>query len=485
MFGAMNLAAAIDDDHFADDGERILLVSTNSVIPEVTVPVDRVDGVDPLLTRFDRVVHYNDLIAPFHPSTFTRVGEPAVAERWLRGLLDLADEPVHLILESIQVPPSQTLAQVFETSPITMYSDGLMSYGPTRVQLPAELGERITGLSYLDLVPGLSPMLLREFDVASRPIADQSFRAVVDEVAAALDGLDDTVATLPTTGRVGLVLGQYLAALGLMSHGAEAELYASMVTRLAELGCDHVVFKPHPTAPPATRDALAAAADGAGIAFSTLETGLSVEVLLARWSPAVVSGCFSTGMVVAERFFGVPIAAGGTAPMMRNLKPFENSNRMPLVLTDQVVPRIDEIDDIATARPPCTDGADPALGALVDAVSFAMQPQIHAARRDDTIAYLRSLTPSARDRYFHPSRLADLGLPGAAPSLRWRAKSTVAGISEGTARFGQRFPTAARPLREFRRLLTPPVEWILDRVPGLRRLAKRLARQATANNHPA
>ena len=43
-----------------------------------------------------------------------------------------------------------------------MFSDGLMGYGPTRDALPGDIGGRVERVLYLDLVPWLEPLLLRE-----------------------------------------------------------------------------------------------------------------------------------------------------------------------------------------------------------------------------------------------------------------------------------------------------------------------------------
>ena len=43
-----------------------------------------------------------------------------------------------------------------------------MSYGPTRNKLDPLVGTRVRRLLHLDLVPGLTPLLLTEFDVPAR-----------------------------------------------------------------------------------------------------------------------------------------------------------------------------------------------------------------------------------------------------------------------------------------------------------------------------
>ncbi|MCG2991056.1 hypothetical protein KZ294_26240, partial [Escherichia coli] len=87
-----------------------------------------------------------------------RTEELVTFERLLRTAWGLGREPVHLVLESIQVNPAQALARIFHDAPITVHSDGLMSYGPTRSRLPRPIAQRIAGTCHVDLVPGLRPL---------------------------------------------------------------------------------------------------------------------------------------------------------------------------------------------------------------------------------------------------------------------------------------------------------------------------------------
>lgn len=159
FFGAMSLAAALDAGQFgAADQRRILVVSNNALVPEVVPPLDAAPGFDVLRSRFGEVVSWNELLWPFHPSTWQpRQQERPLLNRLLRHYWDLAeDEPLHLVVESIQVPPARAFASVFDDAAITVYSDGLMSYGPTRESPPREVATRIDRVLYLDLVPGWS-----------------------------------------------------------------------------------------------------------------------------------------------------------------------------------------------------------------------------------------------------------------------------------------------------------------------------------------
>nr|WP_284288364.1 hypothetical protein [Angustibacter aerolatus] len=68
---------------------------------------------------------------------------------------------------------------------------------------------------------------------------------------------------------------------------------------------------------------------------------LPAEALFARLRPAEVTGCFSTALVTAERWYGLPVTRHGTDDVLRRLSPYQNSNRVPLVLVDATVPPLD------------------------------------------------------------------------------------------------------------------------------------------------
>nr|BFE77845.1 hypothetical protein GCM10020093_004460 [Planobispora longispora] len=106
LFGAMTLAAALDEGVFGPhEGRRILLVSTNAAIPEITPSLDRAPGFAALRPRFDEVRSWNEIVAPLHPSDWkARVIEVPMIGRLLRSHLSLGDGPDELIVESIAVP---------------------------------------------------------------------------------------------------------------------------------------------------------------------------------------------------------------------------------------------------------------------------------------------------------------------------------------------------------------------------------------------
>lgn len=476
FFGAMNLAAAIDQGVFDDQGRqhRVLLVSSNASMPESAGRLEAVPGFDVLRQRFDDVVDWNGVVAPYHPSQFTNFGEPAIVARLLSSHLHLDDKPVELVLESIQVSPARALADLFVSARVTMYSDGLMSFGPTRVALPPSLGRRIDRLVYLDLIPGLRPVLLSEFDVALVPLVDDAFKGVVEEVASASTASIDVAGQLGEVGATALVVGQYLGSLGIVTETEERQMYVDTIKALGRLGHRTVAFKAHPTAP-ASVERLVDDVAIEGIQVVEVRRDVSAEQLLARWQPAIIAGCFSTALVVARRFYGVDAVSFGTGKIMDRLQPFENSNRVPLTLIDATIPRFDR----ATERilPPRIDpaGSAPLLQDTVDLVAYAMQPRVYAHRTDEIVDDLALRVPSTlRRRYVDGPRAVRIGLPGAEMRLRRRVKLTVRDGLEAMSPTINRWPMLARTARRVRMRTWPYVDRWYRRSPRIRRLTRRI-----------
>ncbi|MCA2225068.1 alpha-2,8-polysialyltransferase family protein [Nonomuraea aurantiaca] len=403
LFGAMSLAAGIDDGRFAE-GRRVLIVSNNAAIPEVTIPLDRTPGFAVLRSRFDEIHSWNDLIAPLHPSDWkARVIEVPMMERLIRAHLKL-DDVAELVLESIAVPPARTIAGLVRDCPITVYSDGLMSYGPTRDPLPAEIFRRITRLLHLDLVPGLEPLLLSEYGVPPSILPDEAFLAVVRQVA--------TTAPDMLAGQA-MILGQYLSALEIVTPEEEAALHESMLRGLVSRGYSTVVFKPHPAAGRRHAQLLRAAAEPMDVRLLVAGESVPAEVCFSALRPELVVGCFSTGLITAGRYFGLPVASYGTDLVLERLAPYENSNRVPVTIVDALLPRMSADGTIE----PAPRGY---LRELVQAVGYCMQAE--------TYPELRPADFDFDPRYFKRKRLETLGLtakPTALTRLRRKIRSAI------------------------------------------------------------
>ncbi|MFE5908876.1 alpha-2,8-polysialyltransferase family protein [Streptomyces wedmorensis] len=434
LYGAVTLAAALDSGRFGPARRRILLVTNNAAVPETTPALDEAEGFARLRGRFDEVLSWNETISPLHPAGWTpRASDLPLLQRHLRRIWALGDDRVELALESLQVTPALAIAQLLPDAPITVYADGLMSYGPTRNKIDPLIGGRVGRLLHLDLVPGLAPLLLAEFGAVAEAVPTEAFLRCVEELAgpdpeaargaapeapepapeAPEPAPEDGPAAAGGAGPEGpvLLLGQYLAALDLLSVAEEEELHLRMVRGAVARGHRRLVFKPHPTAPDARSRALVREAEALGAELTVEDRPVLAEVLYRSLRPALVVGCFSTALLTAHTFYGLPVARVGTRALLERLTPYQNSNRVPLTVVDTVVPPLDE------------DGGGAGVGTeqlndLVAAVGFAMQPKIRPELREAAVRHLSGPLAAHTRHHFTRRRLTVLGLPGGLPLPR-------------------------------------------------------------------
>ncbi|HZX40059.1 MAG TPA: alpha-2,8-polysialyltransferase family protein [Streptomyces sp.] len=424
LYGAATLAAAIDSGCFATADRRLLLVANNAATPETSPSLDTMPGFERLRGRFDGVLSWNEAISPFHPGGWApRSDDGPLWERYLRMLWDLGDDRIELAVESIQVNPALAIAQLFPNATLDVYADGLMSYGPTRSKIDPLVGERVRRLFHLDLVPGLKPLLLAEFGAEPQVVPTEAFVKVVAELSDAVPDAAPGEATTAGEGPAGgeetaagdgpaLLLGQYLAALGIITPEEEEALHVRMVRGAVALGHRRIVFKPHPTAPASWTRTLEREAETLEAELTVLDRPLIAEVLYRQLRPALVAGCFSTALFTASTFYGIPVARIGTEPLLDRLTPYQNSNRIPLTIVDALLP------DLAKGESGAPREADETVTGLLNTVGFAMQAQLRPDLRAAAESYLRGHLDSHTWRYFKRRRLTVLGLPGGIPVPR-------------------------------------------------------------------
>ncbi|KOV67270.1 hypothetical protein ADK64_10420 [Streptomyces sp. MMG1121] len=407
MYGTATLAAALDSGCFRPADRRILLVCNNAATPETTPGLDEAPGFEKLRDRFDDVISYNETIFPFHPGGWApRVDDMPLWERFLRHEWRLGEDDVELVVESIQVNPSLALGQIFTGAPVTVYADGLMSYGPTRNKIDPLVGTRVDRVLHLDLVPGLKPLLLTEFGVPDELVPTADFTKVLAELA-------PVDVELPAIEEPALLLGQYLSALEILTAEQEENLHVRMLKGAAALGHTKVVFKPHPSAPASFTRSLEQEARKLKVELTVLDTPVLAEVLYQRMRPALVVGCFSTALLTAKALYGLPVARIGTELLLEQLTPYENSNRIPVTIVDALLPDLGERAAVTEQR----QGMDvEALGSLVRAVGFAMQPKILPRLRPEVEHWLAKHQNARTLRYFKRRRLTSLALPGGVPA---------------------------------------------------------------------
>ncbi|MEV4668369.1 polysialyltransferase family glycosyltransferase [Microbacterium sp. LWO12-1.2] len=400
-YGLATAAAAIDEGLLGDSADRVLVPFVSARVPETVVGI----GVDPSLEslrgRFDRVEDLGALLGALHPSDW----QPADAdlpllERLFIRAWGIDPDDLELFVQSPQVAPARTLMSIFPRARLSIIGDGLMTYSPMRVALGRSVAARIGQVVYADVVPGVRPLVGSPF-ATPLPVPPARFQQVLRESDSGAPVVDASGAALDDTVPTALVLGQYLSALGLLTVREEAALHRDLIDRAMTWSPQRVVFKPHPAAPPLQSDAVRERALSLGLEYAEYRGALPAEVLAERIDAVAVVAGFSTALPTVRATLGIPVGSAGTARLLAGLAPFENSNRVPLVLVDALTR-----DDSAHA--------DPArLQLLIDAVGHTMQPEIAVHLRPRAELLLRTLDASERDRYFAPERLSLLRLPGA------------------------------------------------------------------------
>jgi hypothetical protein len=414
-YGLATAAAAIDagliGDPSAESADRVLVPFTSSRVPETTIGIAADPSLRSLRQRFDRVEELEAVLGPLHPSSWDpAIGDLAIFGRLLTRAWSLDPHDLELFVQSPQVAPARTLMSLFPHARITIIGDGLMTYSPMRVQPPYTVAARIERVVYADVVPGVRP-LVGSPRAEVVPVPPARFAAALLETGADRTGVDRTGTDQPDADQTDaaldsglptvLVLGQYLSALGLMTPAAEIALQRDMIDRAARWSPGRIVFKPHPAAPPLLTDAVRARAEGHGVEFVEYRGALAAELLAERLDAVAVVAGFSTALPTVRTLFGRAIGAAGTEAVLRELTPFENSNRIPATI----------VDALTRDASPYSDPER--LQLLVDAVGYAMQPEIAGHLRGRAEALLEELDPVERDRYFAPQRLSALRLPGA------------------------------------------------------------------------
>ena len=413
LYQVVSLAAAVDDGTVPATGaERILVLTNNALIPEITVPFHESPGFADAARRFDRVVDLGKLLWPRRPGQFNpREQDLDLWQRLLRSEWDLGSDPVHLYVESIQVNPAIALARTFAQATVSVHSDGLMSYGPTRNPVPLAVAQRLDSLLYVDLVPGLRPQLLREHEPKLLPVDPASLRRAMEELDRSVPPLVIPASQPGAAAGSALLLGQYLSELGILSAEEEVALHRGMIEKALERGIRHCIFKPHPTAGPAALRSVQSAAVDLGVRLEILDSPVPAEVVMQRLQPRLVVSCFSTALMTARYLFGIEAAAVGTELLLERLTPYENSNRVPVTIIDAILERNFHAPDQEAADTPPAGR----LQQLVEAVSYCMQADTLAAGRPSAETYLQHIQDGPHMRYFKRRRLTKLQLPGGLP----------------------------------------------------------------------
>ena len=210
---------------------------------------------------------------------------------------------------------------------------------------------------------------------------------MLDEVAARTAPSRDEVAD---AGRpTALVLGQYLSSLGLLSAAEESELNAALVLEAAAprgRGLRVQTASRRPAGPRPSPWPMPPGRAGVELVVDTRPE--AAELTMHRRRPQWVISCFSTGLATARYLLGLEAVAVGTSALLPRLAPYENSNRVPLVLAEALFHRT----GLPARRPwPAPPSESRDLQRLVDTVAYCMQPALHPEAAPGAAAYLEVL----------------------------------------------------------------------------------------------
>ena len=340
----------------------LLLVSNNAATPETT-PAARRDARLRAAARAasTRCCRGTRPSRPFHPGGWApargrrpAVGAASAAAVGPRRRPRRAGRGVHPGQPGARASPSSSPAR-----PIDVYADGLMSYGPTRNKLDPLVGTRIGRLLHLDLVPGLTPLLLTEFGVRAADRADRTPSSRCSPNSA-----DDAATALPAarTRPAAAARPVPLRARHPHARGGGGPPCADAARRRR-------------ARPP--RDRLQAAPDRAGPLVAAAgeggrEAGRRADRAgHARSSPrSSTSGCGPRWSSAASpprcsrRPRSTACRSPGSAPSCcwSGSTPYQNSNRVPVTIVDALLPDLARPQAVRAGTPPAHGRASDLTG---------------------------------------------------------------------------------------------------------------------------
>lgn len=426
LYQVASLAAMIDAGAVPEDDDRVLCIVDTTRQPELVPGITGATGFEELSSRFDRVINLGEFIRPLRPHQFApRDFETPMWRKLLCKFFDLPlTEPGHaskisLWLESLQVNPGRALANIFYDAPITVHADGLMAYGPLRDRLPIEIGSRLNRVVHLDIVPGLEPLYGKEWDTTTDGVELEHFIAVIKEWAQHLQPSEACSSIINSGKATGLILGQYLNELGLIDDEEERVLTSRMVKAAVDAGAEIIAFKPHPSASLASRMVVREVAHTYGVEYVEITDTVPAEIVALWIKPVVAVSIFSTALATLHYGFDLPVTAVGANEVLQELRPYANSNRVPVMLADALFHRNIPVPDEEKHSGASHDQElgshyEGRLQALLNTVGYTMQPDRMKDLYPSAYEFC-SADPALRKLYIRKGRLYRLGLMKTTP----------------------------------------------------------------------
>ena len=216
-------------------------------------------------------------------------------------------------------------ANLFFNAKISIFSDGMMTFGPLRGDIyKLNLDKRIDSLFYEDLCDGIVPKYLPEIKIKVKKIKVEY---------PPLDKNDDNKV---------LIALQSLSYSRILNKEEEFCFYKKYINEICRLYCDKKIYiLPHPN----NSSMLLKSIHGNNIEY--LDNTLSGEEYVKKYGITTVASVFST-LMFRVRKMGVKCFSFGTDEIYLKLSPFENSNRIPIILSRYFFPHFDGLTSITS-----------------------------------------------------------------------------------------------------------------------------------------
>ncbi|SDV04956.1 hypothetical protein SAMN04488544_4072 [Microlunatus sagamiharensis] len=332
-----------------------------------------------------------------------------VLDELLGGDGRVEDSPVELVVGSASLEAGRALARRLLEVSITLVAVDGDAYGPTPDLVRGRFARLVSRVLHLDIVPGLTPLLLAERHVPAAPVPLDDLRALAATLPAAL---------LPDGGRVvdptTLVLGSAARWDDALDADRQTDLLVALVQRCAEAGHSRMVLLLDPRTRPRVRRQLEKAAAQVRADLTVVDDQSPAEQWLATGAVRFVVGSAAPDLVVAQAAYGIRAAQLDTDVVLKRLAPFSDPRRIGATLVQALVPDLRSWTSAPEGEaPPVVD-----LPGLVTAVAYAMQPELLAGHRPAVIEHLATVEDGTRRRFVRRRRLGELRLPGGKRKVR-------------------------------------------------------------------
>lgn len=299
----------------------------------------------------------------------------------------------HLLIGLLSTSLYLSITKVFYKADISVYSDGMMSFGPLRGDVYKDnLHKRIKDIFYEDLCEGIDPNYLPE--LCKSPVRVRFDLCCVESRTKSL-----------------LIALQSLSYSKIMSEVEEYNFYSNYIQQIKRVFHGYKVYVlPHPN----NSSELIANMSLPGITM--LENTLSGEEYVEKLKIGYVASCFSTLMFRAHKM-GIPCFSFGTDELLLKLAPYQNSNRVPVVLARYCFFNFGDISEIRDQRS-FVENVNKfkvnvsLVGDILNAVSLLIKPELNMVINNDVFTVLEQIGPYERGLLFsgcNLSKIKELG----------------------------------------------------------------------------